>query len=172
MYFSRPGFQNPGFEQGHVGWNEYSSGGWDLIWEHPDAHGGSWLAWLGGDNDEYASISQTIEIASAAPYLHFWYYADSADYCNFDSFTVYVNGTAIITMNLCGPNNTNGWIEMALNLSGYVGAYKTVEFVVITDGSLNSNLFLDDIFMTSSAKTSRIFPNQPEISLGDAVKRK
>jgi hypothetical protein len=75
-------------------------------------------------------------------------------------------------MNLCGPNNTNGWIEMALNLSGYVGAYKTVEFVVITDGSLNSNLFLDDIFMTSSAKTSRIFPNQPEISLGDAVKRK
>jgi len=55
---------------------------------------------------------------------------------------------------------------MALNLSGYVGAYKTVEFVVETDTSLISNVLLDDISMTSSARTSRVIPNQLEVILG------
>jgi len=176
MYFSRPGFQNPGFEQGPVGWDRFSSNGWELIWEEQngpvDAHGGSWLAWLGGDLDEDSNINQTIAISSAAPYLHFWYYALSEDLCNFDYFYVYVNGNEIFRYNLCVSNNTNGWIEMALNLSGYVGSYKTVEFVVDTDSVYVSSIFLDDISMTTSAKTSRIIPNQPVFNPEDAVKRK
>ena len=47
-------FLNPGFEQGHVAWTEYSWLGFDLITEASEdaitAHSGSWFAWLGGAN--------------------------------------------------------------------------------------------------------------------------
>ncbi len=40
---------NGDFEQGHVGWTEEASGGFDLIWgDVAWAHSGSWIAYLGG----------------------------------------------------------------------------------------------------------------------------
>ena len=170
MYFSRPGFQNPGFEQGPVGWGQFSMEGYELIYEADFAHGGSWLAWLGGVENEFSNIYQTIDISGAAPYLHFWYYAESVDNCGFDSFKVNVNGTTIITMDLCELNNTNGWIEIVLNLSGYAGSDKTVEFIVDTDSSLISSVFLDDISLTAYAKTSRIIPSQVDTIQGEVRK--
>lgn len=171
MYFVRPGFQNPGFEQGPVAWSQYSYQGYELIFQTQNAHGGSWLAWLGGLNDEIAEISQATTIASAAPYLHFWIWAESGDVCNYDSFHVGVNSTNIITMNLCEANNTNGWIEMVVNLSGYVGSNQQVFFTVLTDGSNVSSVFLDDISLTSSASASRIKPIQREAYPGAGLSK-
>ena len=113
---------------------------------------------MGGADDEISEISQPVTISSAAPYLHFWYYANSTDVCNYDTFSVGVNGTAIMTMNLCEPNNTNGWIEMVVNLSGYVGSNQWVYFNVLTDSSYSSSVFLDDISLTSSATASHFKP--------------
>lgn len=150
-------FLNPGFELGQVSWTEYSSGGWDLIYNTSAtsvpvaAHGGTWLAWLGGADDETGQLSQTITISSTAPYLHFWYYAASEDVCYYDYFRVKVNGTQIYELTLCSSNDSGGWVKQVLNLAGYVGTNKTVMFEVTTDGSLNSNLFLDDISMSNSS---------------------
>ena len=171
MYFVRPGFQNPGFEQGPVAWSQYSYQGYELIFETLNAHGGSWLAWLGGLDDEISEISQEVAISSAAPYLHFWIWSDSDDVCNYDSFHVGVNGTNIITMNLCEANNTNGWIEMVVNLSGYVGSNQIVYFSVFTDASNISAVFLDDISLTSSAAASRTKAIRGEAYPGAALSK-
>ncbi|MFU8827778.1 MAG: hypothetical protein ACNA70_09870, partial [Brevefilum sp.] len=69
------GIVNGGFEQGSVGWTQYSSNGWELITYYGAGfpHSGSWAAWLGGDDDETSRISQTVNIPVSQPYLHFWY---------------------------------------------------------------------------------------------------
>lgn len=166
-------FLNPGFEQGQVAWTEYSSGGWDLIWQAAStpvaAHNGSWLAWLGGDDYETGQLSQTITISGTAPYLHFWFYAASEDVCGYDYFRIKVNGTGIYEFSLCSSSNSNGWVQVALNLAGFVGTGKTVMFEVTTDGSLNSNLFLDDVSMSSSAMMMEEEPVPAEYYPGSAL---
>jgi len=154
-YFTRSAFQNPGFEQGPVGWEQYSSQNYELIYQKDFAYSGSWVAWLGGANNEYATISQAITITNAAPYLKFWIWAYSDDYCNYDFFSVGVNGTDVLTETLCDSNNTNGWVEVAVNLSAYVGSGQVVYFSVNTDGSNTSSVYLDDISMTSSIAVTR-----------------
>ena len=168
-------FLNPGFEDGATSWSQSSSNGWDLIISATDditAHGGSWLAWLGGDYDETSLLSQTITISAAAPYLHFWYWVGSEDYCGYDFFYVAVNGINVDTMDLCDSTDTGGWVQRILNLSAYAGTGKTVQFTVTTDGSLNSNLFLDDVSMTASATMSDSQPVGTELYPGAALMRK
>jgi hypothetical protein len=169
-------FLNPGFELGAANWTQSSTGGWDLIWNYQStpvtAHDGSWLAWLGGANNETAILSQTITISASAPYLHFWYLVGSEDACGFDFFRVGVNYTNFYQLELCSANNTSGWVQGVLNLSAYVGTNKTVQFTVTTDSSLNSNLFLDDVSMSNSATMSAPEPVSAERYPGAALMRK
>lgn len=166
-------FLNPGFEAGAASWSQYSLEGWDLISPAVDtpvsAHGGSWLVWLGGDYNEVAILSQTITISASAPYLHFWYWLSSEDICGYDFFRVGVNNNDFYTLNLCETNETYGWVKKVLNLSGYVGTNKTVQFTVTTDSSLNSNLFLDDVSMSTTATMSEAEPMSVEVYPGAAL---
>jgi hypothetical protein len=163
---------NPGFEQGHTSWTEYSALGWDVILEASEtpvtAHGGSWLAWLGGDDLETSRLSQTITISASAPYLHYWYYSASEDVCGYDFFRIKVNGTIVSTKDLCSSTNTNAWIAGVLNLSSYVGTGKTITFEVTTDSSYNSNMFLDDVSMSNAASA---MAEEPDIAIihGDSA---
>ncbi len=169
-------FLNPGFEEGAVSWSQNSSGGWDLIVPSVDtpvsAHSGSWLAWLGGDDNETSVLSQTITISAAAPYLHFWYWAASEDTCGFDHFYVGVNGDYFYSETLCSANDTNGWVQKVLNLAAWAGSGKTVQFKVVTDSSLNSNVFLDDVSMSASAAMANMQPISSEVYPGAALMRK
>jgi len=163
---------NPGFEQGHTSWTEYSALGWDVILEAVEApvtaHGGSWLAWLGGDDLETSRLSQTITISASAPFLHYWYYSASEDVCGYDFFRIKVNGTIVSTKDLCSSTNTNAWVAGILNLSSYVGTGKTITFEVTTDSSYNSNMFLDDVSMSNAASA---MAEEPDIAIihGDSA---
>ena len=170
-------FLNPGFEQGATAWSQSSSNDWDLIWLAADtpvsAHGGSWLAWLGGDDNETSQLWQTITISASAPYLHFWYWVASDEgACNNDYFHVSAYYNEIYTLGLCEVTETSGWVHKVLNLSSYVGTNKTVQFCVTTNGSLNSNLFLDDVSMSASATMSDSQPVGTELYPGAALMRK
>jgi len=163
---------NPGFEQGHTSWTEYSALGWDVILEAVEApvtaHGGSWLAWLGGDDLETSRLSQTLTISASAPFLHYWYYSASEDVCGYDFFRIKVNGTIVSTKDLCSSTNTNAWVAGILNLSSYVGTGKTITFEVTTDSSYNSNMFLDDVSMSNAASA---MAEEPDIAIihGDSA---
>jgi len=153
---------NGGFELGHVAWVEYSSNGWDLIvLEDPDlinvpvlAHSGDWLTWLGGADYETSRLSQTFTVPAGTSMLHYWYWSASEDACLYDYFRIKVNATTIYTRDLCTTTNTGGWVEAAISLAAYANTSITLMFEVTTDSSLNSNMFLDDVFLASTALTS------------------
>lgn len=157
---------NGNFESQSLGWTESSSGGYDLIVNDFETnavtpHGGSWAAWLGGADNETSILSQTVTVPAASPYLHFWYWIGSEDICDRDYFYIRMNDANVHTRTLCEDNNTNGWVQGVVNLSAYAGTSNILRFRVTTDTVYNSNLFLDDIFFSSSPTAgSELFGTQ------------
>jgi hypothetical protein len=165
---------NGSFESGPGGsWTEHSSQtlGRSLIVNStttalPDSvtpHGGNWIAWLGGVNDEsggdgyIAYISQTVDIPASHPVLSFWEWIDSEDFCGWDYGSVLVNDAEVTTFDLCEDNNTGGWVESTLDLSAYAGQTVDLEFLVTTDDSFISNLFVDDVTLEGQSFSHSVY---------------
>jgi hypothetical protein len=144
-----PTVVNGNFEQGSfVGWNEYSSFGYPLVGVMSGfAHGGSWLAWLGGDEDETSVISQSNISIINPTHLRLWYYIFSTDACGYDYGFVMVNGDLHHEWELCASNNTNGWVPLDINLSAYGGQTVELSIGAVNDESFYSNLFIDDVVL-------------------------
>lgn len=148
---------NGGFELGHVGWSEYSSNGWPLIVnstaeEIPTApHNGSWLAWLGGDYIETSTLSQNIAIPVGRSILHYWFLSASEDLCDYDFFKIQLGGTLLLSESVCYENETLAWVHRTLDLTPYAGTSQVLSFTVTTDDILNTNVFLDDISLETTA---------------------
>jgi hypothetical protein len=66
---------------------------------------------------------------------------------------VVVNGTSVSQYDLCMPQNTGGWVIRSVNLGAYAGQSVLLGFRVATDGSENSNLFVDSVSFQSSASS-------------------
>lgn len=147
------GIANGGFENGQDGsWEEYSAHGWDIIVDTSillptPPHSGSWAAWLGGDFDDVSYISQSVTIPAEAPTLSFWNWIASEGTCGCDFGWVKINDTTVQTIDLCGDNNTSGWVNRTVDLSAYAGQTVTLQIRVETDGSLNSNYYIDDVMV-------------------------
>jgi hypothetical protein len=62
--------------------------------------------------------------------------------------------TTVSTQNLCYSTNTYGWVHGSINLSSYVNNPLTLKFEAITDSSYVSLIFLDDIYLASTATVS------------------
>jgi hypothetical protein len=143
---------NGDFEEGPgSGWREFSALGQALI--RPAAglpagitpHGGNFAAALGGPDWEYAVLSQEVTVMAATPYLTYFHWIASIDTCGYDFAGVSVNGSIVSEYSLCNQTATNGWVAQAVDLSSYAGQTVVVEFIVYTDGSYSSTLFLDDV---------------------------
>ena len=153
------GVINGDFEQGTTGWDEYSTHGWDLIVStsglpsYVAPHSGDWAVWLGGDDDETSRVGQQVDVPSGDPYLTYWHWIDSADLCGYDWAGVDINGTTVDEYWLCTTADTGGWVERTVNLGDYAGQSVLLTIYSITDGSLNSNLFVDDVSIHSSDPT-------------------
>ena len=148
--------RNGTFEAGRDGnWMESSVKGWPIIVNASDMsippHGGSWAAWLGGDDNETSRLIQTGITLTGVRYLHFWYIIGSEDICGYDFASIYINGALFSTQNLCEQADTGGWVPATFDLGSYTGTTISLEFRVTTNGVLNSNLFLDDVTITASS---------------------
>lgn len=147
---------NGNFEQGPgKGWTESSSNGYPLITNdfgtnNVTAHSGQWGAWLGGLDDELSKLGQQVTIQPGKTVLAYYYWIGSEDVCGYDFARVVVKGTVVKSYNLCQNANTGQWVRGTANLGAYSGQRVLVEFVVTTDGSNNSNFFLDDVSLGSS----------------------
>jgi hypothetical protein len=153
---------NGDFELGPVDWEQSSTHGWDLILQSfpgtVTAYNGTWAAWLGGDDDEIAYIQQQVSVSSGLPFLSYWHWIASEDACGYDIGSVRVNGSIVEEYELCENNNTSGWVQRVVNLSAYAGTTVTVQLRVETDGSLNSNLFIDQVAFQSSLRVLQPIP--------------
>ncbi|MFQ6102374.1 MAG: C1 family peptidase [Anaerolineae bacterium] len=176
-----PTLSNGDFEGGRDGsWSEYSSNGWGLILQSSDLpsyvspHGGNWATWLGGDDDETSTLSQQATIPSDATTLNYWYWIDSEDWCGYDYAYVRFGSTTLKTDSLCESNNTGGWKFQQINITSWQGQTVELRFVVETDGSLNSNFFLDDVSLstTTASPGLPISPDTPEASAGHTTATK
>lgn len=151
---SAAGIQNPGFENGSDGaWTEYSAlNYYPLIVDSTELpagvtpHGGAYAVWLGGDEGETASITQTVAVTAQAPTLSFWAWISSKDDCQHDFGKIRINNIDEYIFSLCVQTNTNGWVIRTLDLSAYAGQNIALQFRAETDSNgLNSNLFIDDV---------------------------
>ena len=155
---SCPAIPNGNFESGAVSWNQYSSNGWDLIGEWPvvAGHSGTWYTWLGGDYDDTSYIDQNVTVPASCPYLVFYHYIASEDYCGYDNGFVRISAQAVETIELCSDKNTGGWVKKSIDLSSYADQSVSIQFRVETDGSLNSNWFIDDVSFQASASAGLV----------------
>jgi hypothetical protein len=157
-------FVNGNFEAGSTGWTQYSSHGWALIrTSFPGSvrpHSGNWAVWLGGDYNDISYVRQQVTVPPSRPYLAYWHWIASEDLCGYDYGGVVVNNTVVNSYTLCSANNTGGWVKRTVNLSAYAGQSVSLQIREETDGSLNSNLFVDDVAFqaTASAQASSAGP--------------
>jgi hypothetical protein len=160
------GIKNCNFESGRNGeWTEYSVyANTYMIYKCSDPlncavngippHSGNYLAWLGGTD---AQAPRTIDISyieqkqilvpSIAPYLMYWQWIESEDFCglNYDYTEIFINGTQVDKYDLCVGTSAAEWISHNIDLTSYAGQLVTLRIQVTTDDSNISNLYIDDI---------------------------
>jgi len=111
---------------------------------------GNWAAWLGGEFDETAFIQQSVTVPGTSPILRFAYWIGSEDECGFDFGGVVLNDTNVVdNFDLCNAQAMSGWAWRSVNLSAYSGQQVSLQIRAETDSTLNSNLFVDDIYWSS-----------------------
>jgi hypothetical protein len=134
-----------------VGWVEYSTNGFPLIEPEADLplypHSGNYATWLGGGNYETSYIIQYgIPIIKPATLLRLWYIIGSQEtVCGNDIGYISIDSNTVYTWNLCNANNNTDWVELTIDLSAYDGTVGHLVIAVVTNGSLNTNLFIDDV---------------------------
>jgi len=141
---------NGDFEQGRVAWEDVSKSGLPLIKNTGFSltpHSGQYLAWLGGLNDEDGILAQTFALPATGPiYLHYVYQVRSNEAnCTFDVARVFVNATRVSETGLCITNETTDWKSGSINLGAYAGQTVRIAFYAITDESVISNFYVDDV---------------------------
>ena len=72
---------------------------------------------------------------------------------------VKVNATSLKTYDLCQSQATGGWVKQVLNLTAYAGQQVSLQFGALTDASLPSNFFIDDVaFQAGTAAAEEPVP--------------
>lgn len=119
-------------------------------------YSGAYVAWLGGAHDEISTLYQPIELPQRDRlHLRFaMFVASSEQECGYDRGLVYwdyAGGRADVTLleiDLCGGMPYPDWevVDIVLEEHGVpAGAQGSLSFVVETDGSLTSSLFIDNV---------------------------
>lgn len=138
--------ENGDFEAGETGWTQSSRRGLPLIVKDElpvDPHGGDYLAWLGGANNEMASIQQYAYVHSETPYLVFYYWMYSEEVSgDYDIAKLLVNGAQFLAPEI---EDTNKWVRVAIDLSEYAGQTVSIQFRLRTDTTFTTSWMLDDI---------------------------
>jgi len=161
-----PTVENEDFESGPgVGWTGSSTNDSALIYDESTSGGfptgftprsGSWVAWLGGFNDETGDLSQTFTIPTGeSVYLHYYFQLRSDEVlCGFDFAGILINETVLEEVTLCSINNVTDWTLASYDMSAYAGQTVTIHFRAVTDDSGLSSFFVDDVSFESSPSTS------------------
>jgi secreted trypsin-like serine protease len=163
---------NGDFEDGNSNWDEASIRYPNLITNdvRNSSRSGSWYAWLGGNNNEVSTLSQTVSVPVSASYLRFYYRVSSVDDCGNDYARVSIGGTQVHEINLCG--SMSSWTAANVDVTSYRGTNVLLSLDVTTNADLISHFLLDDVGFVANTSdewyydrvddnTSMIAPNQP-----------
>jgi hypothetical protein len=122
---------------------------YSLAFISPSPHSGNWVVFFGGWYDytaETMSFSQSVTIASGgARYLNYWRAIAAAP--DNATMTVYVDGTAVSTVNLAALGVDADWTQVSIDISTYANnAAHTIKFEFSSAaGGLDGALLIDDV---------------------------
>ncbi len=157
---------NGDYEAGAQNWSQTSTHGYTLICNTAtcgaslNPHGGNYAVWLGGgDNEDSRVFQNSIALpAGQTAVLTFWQRLESQDFCGYDSGYVKVTANGVTKTlrkyDLCYSKVTNGWVKRSFDLSNYAGKTIRLMFQVVSDYSLISNFFVDDVAITGGSNCS------------------
>jgi hypothetical protein len=161
---------NGSFDAGPgIPWIEYSSEGWGIICPNSVApvtpHSGTYLAWLGGDNNLNDYLYQDIVIPKNATDLTinlYRYFSTQETSGTHDHVTLSLRNpttnqvleTLLTWSNL---DSTSGWVRQSVPISAsYAGLPVRVFLSSSTDSLLNTNFFFDTISLNATIKIGSI----------------
>ena len=163
--------RNGDFEAGANGdWSEQSAnfgGRGEIILSNIDlpekipAQSGLYAAWLGGAHNETSTLRQEIVVPSGAPTLYYFTKISSNDVCGYDAATVSIDDVVVVTHLLCRNRSEVEWEEHSIPLNDYAGKSVMLEFRVVTDGSLVSSFFIDNVSVDTVQPTPEATETSP-----------
>lgn len=153
---------NGDFEQYHTGWTETTQVPTPIINHANDLpvapHSGSYAAWLGGYHDADDQLFQSVNVSAAATgaTLGFWYWSTTDESsAGFDYFALQiidpVNGSHYVdAVEIDAVPPTDDWQFATYTLTpsqvtAIRGKTVRVRFRVVTDDSVLSSFFIDDV---------------------------
>lgn len=148
------GVQNGDFEARDNGaWRQSSSNHYALIDNTAPVapHSGQYLAWLGGTQKEKSRLSQTVMVPSSSTPVLTYYYQIADALCGKDQAKVFINSTRVKAHPLCVDGNTNGWQQVAIDLSAYAGQTVKLQFFAATTGDNHGSFLVDDVAITTAS---------------------
>ena len=157
--------KNGDFEQGSTLWSQQTTQPVLLIVDanelkaslpQANPHSGNWVGWLGGFNNENATLSQSVTVPVGAPYLIYWQLiasTEAANECGADVGRVLISSVTVpgSLTDLCVTTNTYpNWQRKSFNLSAYAGQNVTLAFNFRSDFAVESSWLLDDIAFSAT----------------------
>jgi hypothetical protein len=145
--------QNGGFEDGGAGWQQVSTGGYDLI-SDANPRTGRLGAYLGGVNNADDRLSQQVSLPIGVITLHPWWYMSTAETAgSFDQMTMTLllpDGRWLADLSVVDNLAEIGvWHESVIDLSSYAGQTVILQFTSRTDDANISDFYLDDVSITA-----------------------
>ena len=79
------------------------------------------------------------------PLVYWEWIASGEESCVYDGAEISADGSVLQQFGLCVTSNTHAWVRREIDLSAYAGRSVTLRITVVTDTSVNSNYFVDDL---------------------------
>lgn len=127
-------------------WTESSTNNFYLIGDNGIYRSPTGSAWLGSENNETSSVSQTITLPNGPHFatMEYWYKLGRFD-CGGDVFRVKINGSIVKSYTLCNDPASGSWARQLIDLSSYLGTSPNIMFELVNNGSHPSDVYLDDV---------------------------
>ena len=139
---------NSGFEAGYSGWS-FTQG--DIINNDSDyVHSGLKSARLGNGISVATerAINQPVSVPQDRYILSYWQYVLSNEACNppfrYDYVSIYIDNHELFYYDICNQLPQQAWYEMTADLYDYRGMYIDLRISFTSDGSVASDLYVDD----------------------------
>jgi hypothetical protein len=118
-------------------------------------YAGDWWAWFGGveDQEENASLAQTITIAPDMAYLRFWFQIRSGAGMGADVFTATLDGDTVFMVTDLDMPDYGDYTEVEIDVSPWAdgGSYE-LRFASSHTGNGLTSFFLDDVSLVSCSE--------------------
>jgi hypothetical protein len=147
-------------------WQSSSTNFSTVLFVSPDgvpAHGGIYVAWFGGiggsNPTEVGTLQQSVTIPNGVATMSFWLLIGSVADRPGDILEVKIDNTVLRTLSNLERADYDEWTRVTIPISQFAdGGAHTVGFRSVVEAGGNTNFFVDDIALDSTACSANAIP--------------